>query len=479
MATHAEPTTAAFWKKASLLALLCALSFVLYPLLARLALGEWTFPFDDPWTHQVYARNLAQTGQYAFNPGEPSTASSAPLWTALMVPAHWFGINPVLWALAWGLLSFAALGWVAWSWAERHFARPLPALLTGAILLTPHIAWSGVEGMETALVAAVALLILSRADRGPWTRGRDAFVDGLLNGVLLWLRPEAPLLTLISSWPRRRAGWKQLLLYAAGYLVLTLPYLGLNWAISGRPLPQTVYAKVAYYARPLSPASLATFLSDLFWTLAPGIWPLVILLLVLAVVRMARRREWPWGPALAWAGLTVLVAAVRLPVVLHFGRHFVPVLPALVLACGEALGGLPALGRRALLVLGGCLLLIGLVVGVSFYRPACQAILDSQVAMGRWIAAHVPAEATVATHDIGAIGYFGRHRLVDTLALITPDLTPIVGAHDTAGLWAFLREHRVQYLATLDGQYEEIQHEPGVREVVREGRMVLLYASFP
>ena len=462
------------WQKIAILTLLCALTFSLYPLVARLTIGEWTFPFDDPWTHQVYARNLAHYGQYAFNLGEPSTGSSAPLWTALMVPAHWLGVNPVGWSLLWGLLSLAGLGWVTWSWAEKRFAPPLPAFLTSGLLLSPHIGWSSVQGMETALVAAVALLILRRVDQRPWQHGRDALLDGLLNGLLLWLRPEAPLLTLVVAWPRRRAGWLRWLLFATGYLVLAVPYVTLNWTLGGRPFPQTVYAKIAYYGQPIRFSTVLSFLGSLLETLALGIWPLVLVLVVVTVVRMARRREWPWGPGLVWAAITVTIAALRLPAVLHFARHFVPILPLLVLAAGEGLQSLPRLGRRAALVLGACLLLIGLVLGVSFYQPACQIIHDSQVAMGRWIAANVPPEETIATHDIGAIGYWSQHPIVDTLALITPELTEVVAARDTAGLEAYLREHNVRYLAKLTSQYPELDQKAGAHVLVRTGRMELL-----
>ena len=474
MVTSSSFTASSPGKKALVLALLCVLTLILYPLLARLVLGEWTFPFDDPWTHQVYARNLALHGEYAFTQGQPSTGSSAPLWTALMVPAHWLGLNPVLWALAAGLLSLAALGWVAWSWAEERFPPPLPALLTAAILLTPQIAWSGVEGMETALVAALALLILWRLDRRPWTAARGALVDGLLNGLLLWLRPEAPLLTLVTAWQRRRARLPNLGAFAAGYLLMAVPYVAMNWVVGGTPLPQTVYAKIAYYGRPVTLASIASFAGDLFWIMLPGIWPLALVLVVIAVVRMVRRREWPWGPGLVWAGLTLLVAAVRLPVVLHFARHFVPVLPPLVLAAGAALPPLPALRRRALLVLGGCLLLIGVVVGVVLYYPACQMILSTQVAMGRWIAANVPPGATIATHDIGAIGYFGQHPTVDTLALVTPELIEVVRARDLAGLQEYLRQQGVRYLATIEDLYPEMQEAAGTSVLIQKGRMLLL-----
>ena len=427
------------WRRGLVLLWLCAAVFALYPLWTRLRLGEWSFPFDDPWIHQVYARNLAVHGEYAFNPGQPTTGSSAPLWTFLMVPAHWLHIPPVLWALALGLLSLGLLGAVTWQWAGQRFPQPLPLLFTSFVLLAPQVAWSGVEGMETALVAALALLILRRLDGTPWTGRGPAFLDGLLNSLLLWLRPEAPLLTLLTLWPRRREPWLRLLSFGAGFLCLAGPYAAFHLLLGGQPFPQTVYAKVAYYGRPVGWASLGTFLRGLALTFGPGPWPLLLLLLPAAVWRMARRREWPWAPGLVWAALTLFVAALRLPTVLHFGRHFVPILPILLLSGGEASLGLPRAGRYAAIAGLACLVVVGIAVGVPFYRLAGQGILASQVAMGRWIATHLPPGAAVATHDVGAIGYFGGHPVVDTMALVTPELRALVATRDTSTLLAYLR----------------------------------------
>lgn len=448
-------------------------AFLLYPLPARLLLGEWTFPFDDPWIHQVYARNLVRYGQYAFNPGEPSSGSSAPLWTLLMAPAHLLGLPAVPWALFLGLLSLLGLVAVLWTWAERHFPPPWPLFLTVTALLSPQVAWAGVEGMETALVAALSLFILYRLDCFPWGTSGPAALDGLLNGLLLWLRPEAPLLTLVVVWQRRRAGWRRLLAFGLALLSLAGPYILFHLAVGGRPFPQTAYAKTAYYGASPNPATWVGFLRDLVLTLAPGPWPLLVALLPIALRRMARSRRWPWGPGLAWAGLTFLLAALRLPAVLHFGRHFVPVLPPLLLASGEALAALPQVGRRFFLLLGVSLLLIGIVLGVAFYIPLCREILTSQVAMGRYIAGHLPAEAVIATHDIGAIGYFGEHRVVDILALIEPEATPLVAARDWRGLAAYLRERNASYLASLEGLFPELRAEVRAVLEVRIGRMGL------
>lgn len=477
MPSNTEPPAAPPTPQRTLLLvvlLLCGLVLGLYPGLARLRLGEWSYPFDDPWIHQVYARNLAQLGEYAFNPGETSSGSSAPLWTLLLTPAYWLGIDPFLWSMLLGTGSLALLGALSWRWAERHLDAPLPLLFSAAILLTPQISWTGVEGMETALVAALALAILYRLDGPNWSRPRQALVDGLLNGLLLWLRPEGPLLTLIVAWQRRRENPQFLLAFGAGVAALAAPYAGLHLVLTGRPLPQTVYAKLAYYQQPLSLGGVAAFLKNLLLIGSPGVLLLGVLLLPLALRRMAREGRWPWGPALTWAGLTVLLAALRLPVVLHFGRHFAPVLPPLLLAGGSTLRGLAPRGRQALLLLGGCLLLIGLAIGVPLYIGSCQQILSSQVAMGRWIDANLPSGIPIATHDIGAIGYFGQHPVVDTLALITPELTPIVASGDSTALLDYLRQQQAPYLATLEHVYQDIRELPSTQVVVRIGRMELL-----
>jgi len=452
--------------------LLCGAVFLAYPWRARLQVGEWTFPLDDPWIHQVYARNLARFHCYAFNPCEPGTGSSAPLWTLLMVPPHLFGWDPVVWALVLGLLSLAGLGWVVWRWGEERFPSPIPAVLTAALLLSPQVSWAGTEGMETALAACLATFILWRLGR-QWTRWTDAFLEGALLGALLWLRPEAPLLALVSLWQRRREKPLRLAGWLVALSVLTAPYVAFHLRTGGRVLPQTVYAKAAYYARPISLQSLGSFLHGLALSFGPGIWPLAVLLLALGVISMVRARERVWGPALLWSALTLLVAAWRMPVVLHFGRHFVPVVPALLLVSGEGWRMLPKRMRWAVGAAAAILAFEGLVIGSALYSGGCQMLAEGQLAMGRYIRAQVPLGEPIATHDVGAIGYFGEHPVVDTMALVTPELTPVLALHDDQALWGYLQQRNVHYLAALEGLHPAICAMPGVQEIVRYGRMSL------
>ncbi|MBU0743168.1 hypothetical protein KJ554_12575, partial [bacterium] len=75
------------------------------------------------------------------------------------------------------------------------------------------------------------------------------------------------------------------------------------------------------------------------------------------------------------------------------------------------------------------LLAVGLI-GAAFtlaptarrYHNDVRNIQEVQVAMGRWLDAHTPADARVAATDAGAVRYFGRRPVVDLMGLNTPEL---------------------------------------------------------
>lgn len=173
-------------------------------------------------------------------------------------------------------------------------------------------------------------------------------------------------------------------------------------------------------------------------------------------------------PLAAWAGVTVLSLG-SLAWTAHLYRYLIPAYPLLVVAAtvgwlgstwrpdGErVLGGDPesrrvpgtgtkrALARRAM---GGGLAAAVLAISVlepahwiqlrRLYRSECERIAGNQVWTGEWIAERLPAGARVATHDVGAIAYYGERPVVDLVGLVTPALA---GAyrHGEGALWEAL-----------------------------------------
>ena len=69
------------------------------------ASGLLGFPLDDAWIHQTYARNLAQSGQLAYLPGQPSAGSTSPAWSFLLSVSYLLGLDFRVWAFLLGALA--------------------------------------------------------------------------------------------------------------------------------------------------------------------------------------------------------------------------------------------------------------------------------------------------------------------------------------------------------------------------------------
>jgi hypothetical protein len=276
--------------------------------LALVLAHEAGFPLDDSWIHQDFARTLATTGQFAFQPGHGGAGSTAPLWVLLLVPPHLMtgGHAPIWLLVGWsallGTASLAGLGVVAGLLAADLARRAgggdsvagLAAALAGlAVVSEWHLVWAAVSGMETDLSALLGMLLILGISRGL----RPLWL-GLLVGISVAVRPEALLLgTLVavagagvvvrealvpvcpalstgapsrgvptrSPLPRlaldtgratlpRLGVWARAWLapYAVGALIGIVPYVLLNLGVSGRALPSTLYAKNAVYSREAS-----------------------------------------------------------------------------------------------------------------------------------------------------------------------------------------------------------------------------------
>ncbi|MBK8028843.1 MAG: hypothetical protein IPK17_04885 [Chloroflexi bacterium] len=68
--------------------------------------------------HQTYARNLAQTGQWAFVPGVPSAASTSPLYTVVLTIGYWLNLPFRLWTHGLGAVMLGLTGMLGLRLAE-------------------------------------------------------------------------------------------------------------------------------------------------------------------------------------------------------------------------------------------------------------------------------------------------------------------------------------------------------------------------
>ncbi len=440
------------------------------------------FPLDDAWIHQSYARNLALHGEWAFIPGEPSGAATSVLWVLLLAPAAGLGIAPVVWVALLGWLSLWGLGLLgAATFVRVQPGLPRVAVWVGAlVLLEHHMVWAALSGMETALFALLCLAAL-------WLSVQSkpkAFTAGALAGIAMLVRPEG--LTLlgplgIAVWLGSQHKLRAAGSLLAGFVLLLLPYLLFNQATSGNLWPSTFYAKQAEYAELLAQPLLQRWAGQLVQpVIGAGVFVLPGFLYTAFIA--LRRRDWRQMAWVAWLLGFALLFALRLPVTYQHGRYAMPLVPVYLILGAAGWAELLQLlraqkTRRTFTIACASMLAAGSlafqVLGAASYGQDVRFIETQMVETAHWVQDNLPADALLAVHDIGAIGYFAPRPLVDLAGLVSPEVVPFI--RDEVQLAAYLDTRGVDYLIVLKdwypqlSSYAELVYTPplGVMQVLR------------
>ena len=457
----------------------------------------WGFPLDDSWIHMQMARNLSSGHGLYFNAGEPVSASSAPLWTILLAGLHLLPVDVVMAAKLVGVL-------LLWGTATFTFLLARQAGLSGGWALlaslsaatTPRLIWGSLSGMEITLYAAAAtagiwLCLRSRgAPPGPGAT--------VLLAASALARPECLLLfpvLLLDSWLRMPSGPRIRVLGDLArpcllFALLLAPFVAFNFATIGHPFPNTYYAKVGPYGLPGALARLDVLqvlkclvyypLVQLVETIEYGVTNNAVLTAgALAGAFAARRR--PAGPE-----RLLLVLILALPLVrgvlapykgatFQHGRYFAHLVPlmavlgtmglrdSLVWLCSSSSS---AFVRESRILRPAGLAWMAVVFNALLMQPGgarqfgenVRDIQQMHVPMARWIAREAPEDAVVATHDIGALGYFSGRRIIDTAGLITPEVLTYLRPRQAAdgGVLEFLVARRPEFVVVMPNWYPRL-----------------------
>jgi arabinofuranosyltransferase len=450
--------------------------------------GTWGFPLDDTWIHMQFARNISTRGEFAFNMGEPIAASTAPLWTLLLAVVYTL-FSDVVWATkAVGVLLLWTSGALTVLLAREVGLGTRLGLLAGiVVVITPRLVWGSLSGMEVMLYTT-----LSTA--GIWLHIRSLKKEPSLVGTVCFAlaslaRPECVLLfplAILDRWLRER-NWQQLYRCYRRHVVVfglvLLPSVVFNFYTLGKPLPNTFYAKVGPYGLlgALSNGDMGRVVKVLFY------YPL---LQAQEVAQFGLENQFfiaclvPFG--LLWfflrreSQLSMLIPLILISFPLfrgvlapfqgalfQHGRYAAHLIPLMTVA---GLGGglwvvqwvRDSLNDRYLAWAFGSLVLGSLMVMntrcAQIYGQDVENIEHMHVKMGQWLAKNTPEDAVLATHDIGAIGYFSGRRVLDTVGLVTPEVLPFLRQYPSAaqGVWAFLNDQKPDYVIMLPNWYPEL-----------------------
>ncbi len=456
------------WLRCGLPALFAAVGMGLFLLACpRVFFYRVGFPLDDAWIHQTYARSLALRGEWAFLPGVHSAGSTAPLWTFLLAAGYRLFAQPYIWAFILGftgLFGTTLLG----EGLFRAEASPWKSRIPWMALFLAgewHLVWAAVSGMETIFYAAVILAVFWLLRKQPHL----TWAAGALAGLAVWVRPDGmtllgPALFVIVLTERTwRERLKRALPALAAFALGVGLYLLFNRLLAGAWLPNTFYAKQAEYA------IYQQFpLWQRFFSLAE--LPLVgagVLLLpgaIFAAWRAWREQRWTMlAMAIWWLGYTLLYA-MRLPVTYQHGRYLMPAMPVFYvlgavgttwLLLDARVSGRLGFVLRRVWALSITLAWIGFLgIGAKSYADDVAIIETEMVSTAHWINENTPADALIAVHDIGAIGYYSQRDLIDLAGLVSPEVIPFI--RDEEQLAGYMDARGVDYLVTFPSWYPQL-----------------------
>lgn len=469
------------------------------------------FPLDDSWIHQVYGRNLAETGQWAFVPGEPSAASTSPLYTVLLSIGYKTGLPYALWTHALGVLALAIAAMIGARIGERLSDSKYAGLLTGLALVGSwHLVWASSAGMETMLfcmwtLALIALVwreqdmrntviqnvvggfttsspdplsnAVERRDAGDSQNAKPfvssaiqslvlrGVVFGIVAALMTLTRPEGLLLIGLAGLfvliVRPQGSLQKSLIWGVvagmSFLIVLAPYLLLNLQLTGGLLPDTAAAKMAKIVPHLAASYPARVVDMAFPLIAGG-----QLLLLPGIIYFAVSRRWRLFDLLPliWAVSLILLYAARLPAPYQHGRYVIPALPSLMVIGVTGSIALFRLAQKSVVgrvitrtvAASAALLFVYfvVVVGPSVNRVDVSIINEEMVASAHWIAANVPPSQLLAIHDIGAVGYFAPRPILDIAGLVSPEVVPII--LDKDGLYTLMKARNARYLMAFPDQ---------------------------
>jgi len=378
----------------------------------------------------------------------------------------------------------------AFLWTNRDLREHvLPVGLLSAASMP--VLWGAVSGLEIGLcvfLLTAGLFLLSKTPE----ENIPHWSAYLPLALATQARPETSALFLVAWFlrsGRRIQGAKgkdvsRILLPLALLLAAWSPYILFCLKTTGRPLPNTFYAKTNPSGLLLPEASYLIRLYRMFWMenhLLGWLFPLGVLsLLAPSEGNRSTRAMLPLWVAAIPLSYAVMDRNIHFMGAGVFGRYLFPVYPFFVLVAVEGLlFAARQFGLRRRLPWILCLPLLFQIgrftkTGPAFYRRNVEDIQKMQVSIGRWLKKHTAPDAIVATNDVGAIAYFGQRTIIDMAGLVHTGLSKRLsqaskeeGPFKEKTVYRYLEETQPDYLVFFPNWYPNLASWPRYQEVHR------------
>ncbi|MBK8550857.1 MAG: tetratricopeptide repeat protein [Ignavibacteria bacterium] len=454
---------------------------------AKIENGVFSFPLDDPWIHLTFAKNLAQYFSFSYFKSEMVTAgSTSPLYTFILSLFFFISGNEMEISYILGMIFFAAASFAFYKLCNLEFDNQIifALICSGIFIMDKWMNFIAGSGMETTMYILILILCAY------FYKKRSAVPFAVMLGLIMWTRPDGVafiaavivdyILLLIYSRGQLNpilfsgSDLKKIIIIFAGILGL---YFLMNFALSGSLLPNTYNAKLTYYSPEFR--SRLDFLKLEVWEyFKTGAYYVLMIGFLMSVIRLIHdiytKKYNPNTIYIVFILALVFIYWLKLPYAHRFGRYMMPIIPFFILLSVTGFrdfakllnkfSGNPLFARIIFYIWTGIIFFMGMKdydESKALYATECKYIYQRQVSAALWLKKNTTEKDVIATHDVGAIGYYSGRKIVDVAGLVTPELINKINDADYVKFMTkYLKDNKVTYLAFLREWYRVSNQTP-------------------
>jgi len=443
------------------------------------------FPLDDPWIHLTFAKNLVDYHSFSYFKNEMATAgSTSPIYTLILAAGFFVMKNEMVLSYVLGIAFLLLSGIAFYKLSSFEFGKEnyYALIFTGIFLIDKWMNFVSISGMETTMF--IFILIASAY----FYKTRKAVPFAVFAGLILWGRPDGLIffIALVLDYFIARyfaRSDKSIKLFEKPELIkigvifgaIMLVYFIMNLMLSGSILPNTYTAKIVYYSAKSKEFFMKVEVWEYFTRGGYAVIMAGFIFSALKVIYDLFKKKYNGNILyIAFALGLVFVYWYKMPYAHRFGRYMMPIIPFFILVAGlgyrdiaKLLGGY---FKNRNFTIGFYLLVSAITIYLSIniyvsgkndYAVECKYIADRQVATAIWLKENTKEGDIIATHDVGALGFYCGRKIVDVAGLVTPELISKINDRNyNAYMTDYLKSVGVTHIAFLQEWYRVVNQNP-------------------
>ena len=449
--------------------------------------GSFGFPLDDPWIHLTFAKNLVEYLSFSYFKNQMVTAgSTSPVYTLLLSLGFLITKNEMILSYFFGIAFLILTGISFYKLSSFEFAKEnyYAIIFTAILVADKWLNFISVSGMETTMFIFILIACAY------FYNVRRAVPFAFFLGLVIWGRPDG--VAFIGALAvdyfiatRFSKKDKTIKLFSKNEFIkifiitgsILVVYFVMNLILSGSLLPNTYNAKLTYYSPEFKSRS-DFFRMEVWGYFTKGAYGIMMVgfffsaaKLLFDLIKKQYNRNLLY---IVFILALVFIYWYKLPYAHRFGRYMMPIIPFLVLTSGIGFRDMVKMLGEYLksrnFVIGIYILISAIILFTSVrnyldnksnYSTECKYISDRQVTAAKWIRDNTNENDIIATHDVGAIGYYSNRKIIDVAGLITPELIKKIDERDYANyMTEYLKQNNVSYLAFLREWYRVVNQLP-------------------